>query len=619
MFTITSLAWLAIGMAVAAATVRLEGDREPGDYALPVIAAGIVSWLSAWYFMTAFSPFLVSTWFHLLLVVVVAVGLDTLGRDGPPARSIAAWGAAYTFLVILATVSSLPLFHANRYASLMVPVIKERDVSVPLVDQSQARLVTDDLARKRAAELLASADEDGLGSRVVVGEVWGNKVGDTMYWIMPLEHSGFWRWMSNDTTPGFIAVSQMNEMNTRFVQNKPLRIGVEAYLDDNVYRHLFNRGFKSEIMGDAIFMVDEQWNPYWLVPLSLPQVGIGGEMPVRWSLVDAVSGEVTTYDDPADVPEWVDRLYHQDMVSERFNDWGCWSQGWWACAFSSNDVIVSTPGINVTIDAGLDIVYYSGTQFSNNKSDGATSGFYTVNARTGKIDFYRRAGITEEAAKAVMDGAFADFEGYHAADNVLLTINGEATYFSVVVDGAGSRKAYALVSQTNRNVFGKGNSIQAALTDYGRSMQRANRDAGFDPGSNGGGQSFEGRVATFMPVVQNERTSFYLTLDSLPGKIVEVSEEKIGEIVVTGIGDSVRITTDNTEPGVVFATSFDNLGFTFAEGGVQLQVDARNEQANEVRQEDALRDETFNRALGEVKALTPDQLRLLLKQATDGE
>jgi hypothetical protein len=97
--------------------------------------------------------------------------------------------------------------------------------------------------------------------------------------------------------------------------------------------------------------------------------------------------------------------------------------------------------------------------------------------------------------------------------------------------------------------------------------------------------------------VQNERTSFYLTLDTIPGKIIEISEEKIGDIVVTKIGDRVRFTTDNDEPVVVFSTEFNNLGFTGKEGPA------------EVVESSAGGDHAFQQAFEEVKPLTPDEIK----------
>jgi hypothetical protein len=590
-------AWFLVGAVISLVVWVIDYPMRISNVVV-IFAITIVGGISAalaWMCMTSLSPYLVSTWVQGFFVAAVAIGIRApFGDMKGTSLLIFFMSALVVFGVGIYT--SAPLFNAAAYGRLVAVEIKERDATVPLIDQSQARTVTDKLALKRAAEILASATESGLGSRVVVGAPWGNKVGNTMYWIMPLEHSGFGKWKTHGTTPGYIAVSQTNEMVTEFVQNKPLKIGEEAWGDDNVYRHLFNRGFKNEIMGDAIFQVDDEWNPYWVVPMSLPQVGMGGDMPVSWSIVNAMTGDVQTYTNIDDVPAWVDRLFHQDMISERFSDWGCWSQGAWACFWSGTDVIVSTPGINVTIDASHDIVYYSGTQFQNNKSEGATSGFFIANARTGKITFYRRAGITEEVAKAVMNGAFADYDGYFAADNVLLSLSGREVYFSVIVDAAGSRKAYALVLQTNRNVFGKGNSIQAALTDFGRSLQRVERDASFSAGNIPSGKSFEGRVVTMTPVVQNERTSFYLTLDTVPGKIIEISEEKIGDIVVTKVGDRVRFTTDNDEPVVVFSTEFDNLGFTGKEGPA------------EVVESSAGSDDALLKAIEAMKMLTPEEI-----------
>jgi hypothetical protein len=571
MLASTVPAWFAVGALITLLVFLLEGSRYvgPGIIISASTIIGGVSSLLAWIFMISFSPYLLGTWVQGYIVTTLAILLRAPFGE-MRGLSVVVSVVSAIFALGIAIHTSAPIFNAEAYGRLVSPEIKERDATVPLVDQSQARTVTDRLALKRAAEILASATETGLGSRVEMGEPWGNKVGSTMYWIIPLEHSGFSKWKAHGTTPGYIAVSQTSEMDTKFVQDKPLRIGVNAWFDDNVYRHLFNRGFKNEIMGEAIFQVDEDWNPYWVVPMSLPQVGIGGEMPVSWSIVNATTGDVQTYSDINDVPAWVDRLFHQDMIAERFDDWGCWSQGAVACFFTGSDVIVSTPGINVTIDAAQDIVYYSGTQFQNNKSEGATSGFFTANARTGRISFYRRAGITEVAAKSVMDGAFAQYDGYYAADSVLLSISGKEAYFSVIVDAAGSRKGYALVSLTNRNVFGTGNSIQTALTDFGRSLQRGERDASFSSGSVQPGKSFEGRVVTLTPVVQKERTSFYLTLDTIPGKIIEVSEEKIGDIVVTKVGDRVRFTTDNEDPVVIFSVEFDNLDFVGTEGAPQV-------------------------------------------------
>ncbi|MNW12381.1 hypothetical protein D3C71_2100540 [compost metagenome] len=77
--------------------------------------------------------------------------------------------------------------------------------------------------------------------------------------------------------------------------------------------------------------------------------------------------------------------------------------------------------------------------------------------------------------------------------------------------------------------------------------------------------------------------------------------------MVTKVGDKVRFTTENTETGVVFSSSFDNLGFALAEGPIQTQVDERNADAAKEREEAKV----LEGAMEKVKALTPEELRVL--------
>lgn len=511
-------------------------------------------------------------WVAALLVLI----FSERGTRGIPTAVGIALLAVTALLCFVTTHSSL---NAEQYANLIVPKQEERDATMPLTDQSQVRLVTDQLARKRAAELLSSSDEQGIGSRVVIGEMWGNEINGKLYWIAPLEHSGFFRWMNFGTTPGYIMVSQFNEVDAKFVQDKPIKIGTGAYFSDNVYRRLYMNGYIDYDYGDAVFQVDDDGEPYWVVPMLYPQVGFSGYLPVKWVLVHATTGEMQEFNNAAEVPSWVDRVYPADIVAERFDDWGCLSNGYVACSWTGQNVISSTPGISVTINPDGDVVYYSGTQYNNASSEGASSGVYIANARTGEIIFYPRSGITEQTATSVMTQAYANYDGYHAAEALLVSINGMEAYFSVILDGSGVRKGFAIVAQDNRNIIGVGNSVQSTVTEFMRANQRSARDAAFEAGSKDSSLHQEGLVQTITPYSQNGRTVFYITIDSLPNKILEVSEEKVGEIVATVVGDPVSVGIENMDPGVVFVTQFDNLRIALEENGIQPIVDYSNSEA----------------------------------------
>jgi len=607
MFSTSYLAWGATGALIFGLTL-LFAVRSGAMAAFGVVAGFIAGWTISFTFMPAYDLWLGQSLMLFFFLFGFPALLSLNGGTERSAYPVIMWFLLAAVAIVTVIGSTFSGFHAERYAKLLVPVQESRATGIPLIDQTQARLVTDELARKRAAELISGSDEQGIGSRVTIGEMWGNEIGGTMYWIAPLEHSGFFKWLNFDSTPGYVMVSQFNEVNAKFVQNQPIKIGKGAWFSDNVYRHVYQAGLIDYEYGDAMFQVDDSGHPYWVVPLLYPQVGFAGYMPVKWALVDATNGDVQTFDSPDAIPAWVDRVFPQDLIADRFDDWGCLGQGWVSCWFTGQNVIKSTPGISVTIDPDGHIVYYSGTQFENAKSEGASSGVYLANARTGKTVFYPRAGITEIEAQSVMTQAYANYEGYKAAEPILLSVNGHEAYFSIILDASGVRKGFAIVSQDNRNIIGLGNSVQSTVSDFSRSLQRSGRDAAFEPGKQAPQTSVEGLVVTFTPYVQNGKTAFYLTIDTLPNKILEVSDEKIGEIVATKVGDPVRVTSDNYQPGVVYVTGFDNLRFELKEEGLQPVVDGSMKDATKRYEEQ--KDRKDAKAI--IEKLTPEELDRLL-------
>jgi hypothetical protein len=72
-----------------------------------------------------------------------------------------------------------------------------------------------------------------------------SKVNKELYWVAPLLHSGFFKWMNNqEGTAGYVMVSATNERDVKLVQTsdgKPIKIKYqpEAYFQSNIERHLY--------------------------------------------------------------------------------------------------------------------------------------------------------------------------------------------------------------------------------------------------------------------------------------------------------------------------------------------------------------------------------------------
>jgi nicotinamide riboside transporter PnuC len=68
-----------------------------------------------------------------------------------------------------------------------------------------------------------------------------SKVNNDLYWVAPLLHSGFFKWINNqEGTAGYVMVSATNERDVKLVQNiegKSIKIKYpQAYFQSNLER-----------------------------------------------------------------------------------------------------------------------------------------------------------------------------------------------------------------------------------------------------------------------------------------------------------------------------------------------------------------------------------------------
>ncbi|MEG1050155.1 MAG: hypothetical protein RSE24_06400, partial [Oscillospiraceae bacterium] len=72
------------------------------------------------------------------------------------------------------------------------------------------------LAAKIAEKKLG--EKPSLGSQVVLGTPTVQTVDGKLVWVVPLQHSGFFKWITNlQGTPGYIVVSATNPQDVDYV------------------------------------------------------------------------------------------------------------------------------------------------------------------------------------------------------------------------------------------------------------------------------------------------------------------------------------------------------------------------------------------------------------------
>lgn len=600
--------YLAIGL--TAAVLGFLATRR-------ILAAVLGGTASAFMAYIALPP--LNPWFADV-TITICVGLLTLfvvagAQSGVDRRSRERliWLGVVALVVILwplagGFVTAAPILHAGEYRGLLGDVeerIYSKDTSP--VDVSQARIVDQDLARRLAEARLGN--DGALGSQVNIGELNIQLVDGQLYWVAPLEHSGFFRWWSNRSgTPGYVMVSVTNDRDTRLVQEldgKPIRLRHNrgAFFGDEPKRFIYAHGFNRVGLTDFTFEIDDTGRPYYVVTTYRHAVGFSGNQATGVVVLDAQTGEMASYGID-DAPAWIDRIQPESFIIEQINDYGRYVRGWWNP--SKREQTQATPGTSLVYGDDGQAYFYTG--ITSVGADEGTIGFMLVSSRDKRVRFYRQAGSTETAAMRSAEGAY-QAEGFQASNPILYNVSGLPTYFTTLKDDAGLVKAFAWVSVEDRQILGTGTDVTTALRSYRQAL--ASRGNAVAPEAGAALLQVEARVERISADVQGGSTSYYLILEGARQALFVGSSSLSPELPITRVGDSVRVTFDQDVSGVIDLVNFDNLDVTLRTSAAQQVVDERVEAAQE--RVSAERDEKNSDAAWE--SLSPEQKRQLIERA----
>ncbi|EEQ58667.1 hypothetical protein CBFG_02377 [Clostridiales bacterium 1_7_47FAA] len=472
-------------------------------------------------------------------------------------KSVGGYKAGFTLLAILwvlyfaATVLSMPLFNYKAYRDqLGTPVVSEFTDTVQPLALDQLPIVDKSLARELADKKVG--ENPGLGSQVVLGVPVIQKVNGKLVWVVPLEHSGFFKWLKNmDGSAGYIVVSASDVSDVKLVTDHKIKYQANAYILDDLNRHvrLFGGGlFKG--LTDYSFELDDDGVPYWVIStyknrwlFNLPEAtGV--------LTVNATTGETTHYTIDT-LPEWVDRVQPESFVMDQIQNQGIYVHG--IFNFSNQDKFRPSQG---------DIIIYNGarcylfTGLTSVGSDESAIGFILVDMVTKESNIYQMSGATETAAQSSAEGKVQQF-GYRASFPMIINLDGQATYFMTLKDNAGLIKQYAFVSVSNYTNVGTGETIDSALRNYRQVQGTVNSNISAGQATS----TIKGTVLRIASETMENTITYKIILEEQKDHIFTVSYELSNELALTQPGDRVAMDYMEDQTGVCSAFSFDNLEF----------------------------------------------------------
>ncbi len=515
----------------------------------PMYAEGLFSWLFV------VSAFVVVNFFYALSGIKLTqdvtgrakINIDTKVKGFKPVVTVLAvlWG-----IYFVANIASSPLFNSKAYKDqLGTPEITAFSEDVQLLDLSQVPIVDKSLAYSLADKKLG--ENPGMGSQVFLGEPVIQQINGELFWVVPLQHSGFFKWISNiDGSAGYIKVSATNLQDIEFVET-PIKYQPNSYFFDDIERYLRIFAGKSfDAMTDYSFEIDDEGNPYWIITTyknnwlyALPEAtGV--------ITLQATTGEVNEYSID-EIPSWVDRVQPEEFIMTQLNNQGEYVHG--IFNFSNLDKFMTSSETAIIYNEGNCYLF---TGLTSVGADESAMGFMMVDMVTKESKLYQISGATESAAMNSAEGAVQQF-GYFATSPIIINHNGIPTYFITLKDNGGLIKQYAFVSVSDVTSVGIGDTINSALRDYDSVLGST---SSFIP-EGGEVETIKGNVVRIGSESLDTGVVYSVILDRKDDKIFTIVGETSAELVLTEVGDEVEITFYDSQSGVIKATEFDNLEF----------------------------------------------------------
>ena len=456
-------------------------------------------------------------------------------------------------LIVVVMILCSVFFQWKAYRDqLGEPEIKKFDNEVQAIDVAQIPIVDENLALQLAQKKLG--ERPALGSQVALYSATIQMVDGELVWVVPLYHSGFFKWLTNlSGTPGYIVVSATNTNDVRYVEVYKIKYHPGSYLLFDITRKVrFGPGLMTGIT-DYSFELDDEGQPYWAISTYKNSRGFSLPEADGIILLNATTGQMDRYG-MDEVPEWVDRVQPEDFVLTQIANRGNYVHG--IFNFANKDKYRPSEGHNIVYNNGRCYLF---TGLTSVGSDDSAIGFIMVDMVTKEPIMYEMSGATEEAAQRSAEGRVQDLK-YRATFPIILNIDSQPTYFMTLKDNIGLIKQYAFVSVTNYSTVGTGESVSAAMRDYENKLRS---DGVTTIGKLGGVvEQLEGTILRISGEYSGGNTVYKFLLSEKPD-ILFIAESTAGaELALTQPNDKIQVEYSLSSDGTAEVTSFDNLLFT---------------------------------------------------------
>ena len=514
---------------------------------------------------TSFYSFVFILLLVYVLVFMIVLGADT-GKQEIHLRDYLSFAknqckVVVVVVVVLAAIFvvgqiiSAPLLRAGTYHDLLTvetgnfaedikPVSFDE---IPMLDEASASVLGD----RKLGELSDMVSQFNVSDDYVQINYKGRPVR-----VAALEYGDFFKWVLNtkDGLPAYITIDMVTQ-EAKVIRLSDLGLSGMRYSPSEYFNRDLNRylrfHYPTYMFSSAHLELDEDGQAWWVCPRETRTIGLfGGADIIGAVLLNASTGEHVYYD-VADIPTWVDRVYTASLITQQYDFYGTYINGFINSLIGQKNVTVTTDNFNYL---AMDDDVYMYTGITSASSDQSNIGFLLSNQRTKETTYYPAPGAIESSAQRSAEGIVQDL-GYTATFPLLLNIGGQPTYFMSLKDSSQLVKMYAMVNISQYQIVGQGTTVAACESDYIAKLQQQNISVSSDSAQAALAKTtLEGTIADIRTAVLNGNSWYYIRLDS-SNTYYAMAASDDRNVVILNVGDKVTVQIDPNDEGKAIITA----------------------------------------------------------------
>ena len=573
---------------------KVVQETPKGSTAKKVVVSSVITLIVAailYYFMLPALNFkAIELYFYLgaiLLTYIGVFGLLTKAYFRPEYTEYAKNKVKIPIILIIALVAVVAIgylvgaeiFRAKDYRDLIT--VQEGDFvkDITEIDFTNVPLLDKDSSNAIATRTLGELSD--YVSQFVINETYSTQVNykGKPVRVHTLDYGDIFKWFKNtgEGIPAYIIVNMTTEDNDttnlegQLVRlEKPMKFSPSEHFNEYLMRHVRFK-YPTLLLGTPSFEIDDNANPYWIVPVEDRKIGLfGGRDLIGAILVDAVTGETTlistslngetklnTTEFVTDEKyQWIDHIYSASILNEQYNYYGKYINGFWNSLIGQSDVRITSSGYNY-LALNDDVYMYTGV--TSISSDQSIIGFVLINQRTKESKYYQVSGALENTAQTSAQGKVQQY-GYAATFPILLNVSGEPTYFMALKDSSQLVKMYAMVNVEQSTIVGVGTNLTECTENYAQALEENGVTVNVDVDSMGQEETPDapkvetvdvtGTVAEIRSVITGGETYFYIKLVD-NATYYKVAVKDVEKIVILNAGDTITFTVSKDAKGEI--------------------------------------------------------------------